>query len=261
MNNAASRIILKSRREIELMRAAGAVVHRVLREIGSRVAPGVTTTELNRVAEEEIKRAGAKALFYGVVNPSARFPFPASICASVNAEVVHGIPDDRPLVEGDVVSIDCGVQLKGYCGDSAYTFAVGQIEPQTQRLLQETQEALAIAIREMRPQVRWSQVAAKMERHIRAQGFGIVREFVGHGIGREMHEEPKVPNYVDRDADFWLVPGMVLAVEPMVTAGNPSVDFRDRDRWTIVTRDGSCAAHYEHTIAITEDGCTVLTTE
>jgi methionyl aminopeptidase len=261
MSSAASRIVIKSPREIELMRAAGRLVHEVLCEIEARVRPGTTTAELDEIADRRIREAGATALFKGVRNPQARFPFPASICSSVNEEVVHGIPDDRPLAEGDIVSVDCGVLLGGYCGDAALTVAVGQVSELARRLMNTTREALEIAIGEIRPGRRWHQVARKMQNHVTAKGFGVVREFVGHGIGREMHEEPKVPNYVERGGggtDFELVPGMTLAIEPMVTAGMPAVEFRDRDRWAVVTKDRSLAAHYEHTLAVIDSGVSVL---
>lgn len=263
MHTSNAKIVLKSPREIELMRGAGRLVHRILDALGQRVAPGVTTAEMNAVAERMIREAGAAALFLGVENPQARFPFPASICASVNHEIVHGIPNDRPLREGDIVSVDVGVRLKGYCGDSARTFGVGALGRDARALLAATQEALNIAVREIRPHVRWSRIARLMQKSVEERGFGVVREFVGHGVGREMHEEPKVPNYVERDnrgSDFMLLPGMTLAVEPMVTAGRPDVAFANpADKWTIVTRDGSLAAHFEHTIAVTESGCDVLT--
>lgn len=261
MTTAAGKVVIKSPREIELMREAGGLVATVLDTIEAAVRPGATTQEFNEIASRLIREAGGTALFLGVRNPQARFPFPASICASLNDEVVHGIPSDRPLVDGDIVSIDCGVRLRGYCGDSARTFAVGRVSLEARRLLEVTRETLEICIREVRPFVRWSRVAGQMQECVERSGFGVVREFVGHGIGREMHEEPKVPNYVDRGrgADFQLVPGMTLAVEPMVTVGRPDVEFRDRDRWTVVTKDGSLAAHFEHTIAVTETGCEVLT--
>ncbi len=262
MSTATARIVIKSPREIELMRAAGRLVHQVLRAIESQVRPGVTTAELNETASRTIREAGATALFLGVRNPQARFPFPASICSSVNDEVVHGIPDNRPLVDGDIVKVDCGVRLKGYCGDSAYTFAVGSVSPRVQRLLDVTRAALDLAIAEMRPHLRWSRVAKAMQRLVEDAGFGVVREFVGHGIGREMHEEPKVPNYAERGArgmDFQLVPGMTLAIEPMVTVGRPEVEFKDATRWAVVTKDRSLAAHFEHTVAVTSDGVDVLT--
>ncbi len=256
-----AQVVLKTSREIEAMRAAGRVVHQVLEAIAAAVQPGVTTLALDRIAEETIAAAGATALFRGVRNPQARFPFPASICASVNDAVVHGIPDERPLKAGDVVSVDCGVRLNGYCGDAARTFAVGAVRPAARRLLDVTRETLELALREIRPGSRWSKVARAMQKYVEQRGFGVVREFVGHGIGREMHEEPKVANYVDgaRGDDFELRPGLTLAIEPMVTAGRPEVEFCDRDQWTVVTRDGSLAAHFEHTIAVTSEGVDVLT--
>ncbi|MCK4341596.1 MAG: type I methionyl aminopeptidase [Phycisphaerae bacterium] len=257
-----ARIVIKSPREIELMRAAGRVVHRVLTELGRLVRAGVTTAELETRANEIIREAGGTALFKGVENPQARFPFPACICASVNEQVVHGIPNERPLVEGDIVSIDCGVRLKGYCGDAARTFAVGQVSPEVQRLLDVTRTALEIAERETRPGRRWGQVAKLMQKCVEGSNFGVVREFVGHGIGQEMHEEPKIPNYYDRsqrNADFELRPGMALAIEPMVTAGRSEVKLGDDTGWSVVTKDGSWAAHFENVVAVTADGVDVLT--
>ncbi len=262
MSVATSKIVLKSPREIELMRAAGGLVASVHREIAQLAKPGSTTAEMNELAGQLIRDAGATPLFLGVRNPQARFPFPACVCASVNDEVVHGIPDDRPLREGDVVSIDIGVRLNGYCGDAARTLAIGSVSSRVQRLLDVTREALDVAIEEMRPQRRWSEVATLMQRCVERRGFGVVREFVGHGIGVEMHEEPKVPNYFDRalrKSDFELLPGMTLAVEPMVTVGRPDVEFKNADRWTVVTKDRSWAAHFEHSLAVTENGVEILT--
>lgn len=259
---ATARIVLKSPREVALMREAGRVVYRVLVEIEGLIRPGVTTRQLDDAAVRIIKESGGSALFLGVKNPTARFPFPASICSSVNEEVVHGIPDDRPLKAGDIVKVDCGVRLNGYCGDSARTFAVGAVSAPVRKLLDATRGALEVAIHEAAPRMRWSAVAMLMQRYVEDRGFGVVREFVGHGVGREMHEEPKVPNYADRDTrqqDFELVPGMTLAVEPMVTAGDPDVQYRDKDCWTVVTKDRSLAAHFEHTLAVTENGIEVLT--
>lgn len=261
MGRAAANIVLKSPREIELMRAAGGLVYEVLCAIEECVRPGRTTLEFAEIAERMIADAGATALFKGVENDQARFPFPASICSSVNDEVVHGIPSDRPLAEGDIVSIDCGVRLNGYCGDAARTFAVGAISGKARKLIDTTREVLDLAIAEVRPGERWSAVARKMQKYVEQRGFSVVRDFVGHGIGREMHEEPKVPNYCDRgkrEADFELAAGMTLAIEPMVTAGQPGVEFRDHDRWSVVTEDGSLAAHFEHDVAVTEDGALVL---
>lgn len=262
MKAEARHITLKSAREIEIMRAAGRLVCRVLDELEKMVRPGETTGQLNRRAAELIEKAGATPLFLGVRNPQARYPFPAVICASVNEEIVHGVPDERPLQEGDIVSIDCGVRLDGYCGDSARTFAVGKLARPARRLLEVTQSALQLAIDELRPYERWSRIAKKIQALVEDQGFGVVREFVGHGIGREMHEEPKVPNYFDRSlrgSDFELLPGMVLAVEPMVTAGGPDWEYRDKDRWSVVTKDRSLAAHFEHTLAVTDSGVSILT--
>ncbi len=255
---------IKSPREIELLRAANQVVYRVLTELGAMVRPGVTTAELDTRAEALIRDAGGEPLFKGVVNPDAKWPFPASICASVNEQVVHGVPGDRPLVEGDIISIDCGVRLKNYCGDAARTFGVGEISAEAQRLLDVTRQTLEIAKREMAPGGYWGEIAAQMQACVEDAGFGVVRRFVGHGIGQEMHEEPKVPNYFDRsvrDSDFELVPGMVLAIEPMVTVGaDGEVKFGDETGWPIVSRDGSLAAHFEDSIAVVEDGIQVLST-
>lgn len=253
---------LKSREEIERMRRAGRLVAQVLARVQEMGKPGVTTAEMNAVAEEMITQAGAEALFRGVEMRQAKFPFPAALCTSVNEVVVHGIPSERKLQEGDIVSVDCGVRLDGYCGDAAVTIPVGQVTPDVERLLTLTQEALAVAVRMIRPKRWWSDVAAAMQDRVEGAGFSVVREFVGHGIGREMHEEPKVPNYVDprdRRQDFMLRAGMVLAVEPMVNMGTAAVVFGDATGWPVVTQDGCYAAHFEHTIAVTESGADVLT--
>ena len=255
-------VVLKSPREIELLRAAGRVVRQVLQKLRTRVAPGVTTGELARIADEMIAASGSEALFKGVRTPSTKFPFPAAICTSVNEEVVHGIPGDRILKEGDIVSIDCGVRLKGYCGDAAETFAVGRIQPEAQRLLQVTSEALELAIREMRPGRHWSEVAGVLQDYVESEGFSVVREFVGHGIGQQMHEDPKVPNFAERrwrKTGFRLEPGLVLAVEPMVNAGTADVRVGDASGWPQVTKDDRWSAHFEHTIAVTPWGVDVLT--
>lgn len=254
--------VLKSTREIELMRSAGRIVHQVLTRMREMVSPGVTTVELGRVAEELILDAGAVPLFKGVRSPAAKFPFPSAICTSLNEQVVHGVPDGRVLKEGDIISVDCGVLLKGYCGDAATTIPVGRISPEAQTLMEVTKGALDLAIAEMRPGRLWSEVAGLMQRHAESAGFSVVRDFVGHGIGQEMHEDPKVPNYTDRHQrkqDFRLEPGLVVAVEPMVNAGTMEVVAGDSGGWPQVTRDGRWSAHYEHTIAITPDGVDVLT--
>ena len=244
------------------MRSAGTVVHQVLERMQELARPGVTTGELNEVAEAMIAEAGGTALFKGVENPQARFPFPAALCTSVNEELVHGVPGDRRLADGDVVSVDCGVRLAGYCGDSATTIAIGEVSEEVQHLLDVTQRALAVAIDEIRPGRMWSEVASKIQATVEAEKMSVVRDFVGHGIGREMHEEPKVPNYWDErqsSFDFELVPGIVIAVEPMVNLGTHKVDYGNDDRWVVVTKDRRYAAHFEHTIAVTESGVDVLT--
>lgn len=255
-------IILKSPREIEHMRAAGRVVHGVLSRMREMVAPGMTTAQLNAAADEMITKAGGEALFKGVVNPQAKFPFPAALCTSVNAELVHGIPNDRPLKEGDIVSVDCGVRLNGYCGDSAVTLAVGTTSGDAGRLMDVTSGALALAISSIKPGRMWSEIATGVQRFVERAGFSVVREYVGHGIGRDMHEDPKVPNYWNssqKRMDFKLLPRMVLAIEPMVNLGGPAVEFADDDKWVIVTKDRKLAAHFEHTVAVTEGGADVLT--
>lgn len=255
-------IILKSTREIELMRAAGRVVHRVLSRMHELASPGVTTAELNAVAEEIITQAGGTALFKGVTNPQAKFAFPAALCTSVNEELVHGIPGDRKLRVGDVLSIDCGVRLLGYCGDAATTMPIGKAAPEAQHLIDVTHQALDVALAAIRPGRMWSAVARKVQAIVEREKLSVVRDFVGHGIGREMHEEPKVPNYWCKDQkhlDFQLAEGMVLAIEPMVTLGTHAVQYGDMGRWVVVTRDRKCAAHFEHTVAVTKTGVDVLT--
>lgn len=252
----------KTAREIELMRAAGALVADVLDAVCAQVAPGVTTGELNALAERLIADAGAEALFKGVVNRAASHPFPAALCISVNDEVVHGVPGERRLRDGDVASVDCGVRLNGYCGDAARTLAVGQVSAEGKRLLEVTEDALQTAIASIRPGLMWSSIADRIQRLVESAGMSVVRDFVGHGIGREMHEEPKVPNYFDarlQRSDFRLKPGLTLAIEPMVALGEAAVRYADGDGWVIVTRDGSLAAHFEHTVAVVEDGAEVLT--
>lgn len=259
-----SGIILKSSREIELMRAAGSVVQQVLTRMRELACPGVTTGELDAVADKIVMDAGGTALFKGVENPQARFPFPGTLCTSVNEELVHGVPGDRKLEEGDIVSVDCGVRLGGYCGDAATTIPIGAIDPDAERLLDVTKRALDLAIDQMRPGRMWSEIATQMQALVEDAGMSVVRDFVGHGIGRGMHEDPKVPNYWNAKQarmDFELVPGLVLAVEPMVNLGGHTVEYGDATRWVIVTRDRKYAAHFEHTLAVTDHGVDVLTAD
>ena len=243
------------------MRVAGRVVARILQRIREKAVEGITTVELARISDAMIDEARGTALFKGVKNPQARFDFPASICASVNEEVVHGIPSERKLRNGDVISVDCGVKLNGYCGDSATTIMIGDVNADTQQLLRATEEMLNIAIAHAHAGQKWSVVARLMQEHAEQYGFGVVRDYVGHGIGRRMHEDPKVPNYVSDDLlrhDIVLRKGMVLAVEPMLNMGTYKTKVLS-DGWTVVTADNKPAAHFEHTIAITENGADVLT--
>jgi len=255
-------ITLRSRREIQLMRRAGAVVADVLWKLQEIAQPGVTTAQLDRVAMQMVADVGAEALFKGVRNPHARIPFPGAICVSVNEQVVHGIPsEDTKLKQGDILSIDFGVRVEGYCGDAAITIAIGEVSEDNRRLMDATKHVLDIAIEKATPAVKWSQIAGQMQRYAEAAGFSVVRDFVGHGIGRKMHEEPKVPNFVSDELlanDIVLTEGMVLAVEPMINAGSSAVRTL-KNGWTVVTKDGRCSAHFEHTIAIVKNGCEVLT--
>jgi methionyl aminopeptidase len=252
-------IRLKTAREIEKMRRSGAIVNRVLNRLGEMIAPGVTTAELDAEAERFGAELGAEPLFKGV--PGRGGPFPGVICASINEQVVHGIPGKRAIRAGDVVSIDYGCRLDGYCGDAAWTWIVGEVSPEIRRMVEATKRALDIAIQVSRVGMLWSQVASQMQKAVESEGFSVIREFVGHGIGREMHEDPKVPNFVSRDLlarDIRLEEGLVIAVEPMVAMGSSDV-VMEQDGWTIVTRDGKPAAHFEHTLALTASGVRVLT--
>ncbi len=244
------------------MHGAGAVVANVLSQLQEVAEPGVTTGELDSLALKMTSDAGAKALFKGVRSPQARRPFPGAICASINEEVVHGIPSkDTVLRDGDILSIDFGVKLKGYCGDSALTVPIGNVSPERQRVIDVTKATLEIAVATMKPGLRWSQVAGKMQQYAESAGFSVVRDFVGHGIGTRMHEDPKVPNFVSDELladDIVLDAGMILAVEPMINAGGSGVRTLGNG-WTVVTKDGKCSAHFEHTIAIVAGGCEVLT--
>ena len=257
-------ITLRSRREIELIRRAGAVVADVLSKLQEIAVPGVTTGRLNSVALQITADAGAEALFKGVRSPLSRFPFPGAICASINEQVVHGIPSESvKLKDGDILSIDFGARLDGYCGDAAITIGIGKISEDKRRLIDVTKHVLDIAIAKSAPAVKWSRIAAEVQSYAESAGFSIVKEFVGHGIGKKMHEEPRVPNFVSDELlanDIILTESMVLAIEPMINAGTSDVRTR-KDGWTVVTKDGKCSAHFEHTIAIVENTCEVLTTK
>lgn len=255
-------IQLKSPREIALMREAGRLVARAHEEARKLAVPGATTADLDEAVARVFKEAGATPLFLGYpCSTRGKPPFPAVICSSVNEHVVHGIPNRRPLREGDVVAVDTGCRLNGWCGDAAVTLPIGQVAPDVQKLLDCTRETLDLAIRAMGRCRYWSEVAALMEQYVKSQGFYVIEKFVGHGIGRDMHEEPQVPNFVSkalRRHDIRLEPGVVLAVEPMVAMGTKDVRVLD-DGWTVETRDRRPSAHFEHTIAMTPDGPEILT--
>ena len=250
---------LRSAREIALMRRSGLVDWGAHQFAGSLARPGVTTGEIDAAVETFFLSHGALPLFKGV---PGKVPFPACCCISVNDEVVHGIPGSRVLVAGDVVSIDTGCSLGGWCGDSAVTHAVGAVEPRVQQLLDCTRGVLGLAIELMATRNRWSDVATEMAKYVRDHGFSVVENFVGHGIGRTMHEDPQVPNFCTpafrRNHDFELEPGLVIAVEPMVNMGSKKVRVL-ADHWTQSTIDGMASAHFEHTVAITDGGPVVLT--
>lgn len=255
-------IKLKTPEQIEKMRRAGRLVHEVLQHLSGMVAPGVTTKELDDEAERLCLEAGAECLFKGVPGRRGAGPFPGAACISINEQVVHGIPSPhRAIAEGDIVSVDFGVKLGGWCGDAADTFIVGDVPDDVRRLVGVTRNTLAIVFQMARPGERWSTVARAMQEYIEGEGFSVVREFVGHGIGRSMHEDPKVPNFVSPELearDILLREGMVLAVEPMVNLGSQAVKVAN-DGWTVLTKDGRPSAHYEHSVAITADGVDVLT--
>lgn len=251
-------IFLKTDDEIELLRQSNLLVGRALAEVAKLIKPGVTTLELDRVAEEFIRDNGAIPTFKGFPNQYGQ-PFPGSICASVNDQVVHGIPNDKPLQEGDIVSVDCGTYMNGFCGDSAYTFCVGEVAPEVRELLKVTKEALYKGIENAVHGKRLGDIGSAVQDHCEKHAYGVVREFVGHGIGKEMHEEPPVPNYGKRGSGVLLKSGMCIAIEPMITLGSPQI-YMEPDCWTIRTRDGKWAAHFEHTLAVRKGKAEVLST-
>lgn len=245
-------IILKSPEEIEKMRAANRIVVEVQALLASLLAPGVTTIDLDRLAEEHIRKCGAVPSFLGYQG------YQHTLCTSVNAEVVHGIPGLRALSAGDVISIDCGVLLDGFHGDHAWTYVVGGVaDPAVEHFLTVSREALCRGVEQMYPGKRLFDISAAVQQHVESHGYSVVRDYVGHGIGRNLHEEPQVPNFGKAGSGMKLMPGLVLAVEPMVNMGGPDVRLQD-DGWTVETRDGSLSAHFEHSIAITEDGPSIL---
>ncbi len=241
-------IYLKTEDEIEMMRAANQLVGCTLAEVGKAIQPGVTTRQLDKVAEEYIRDNGAVPTFLGFPNPYGS-SFPASICTSVNDQVVHGIPNDVPLQEGDIVSVDCGTLLNGFNGDSCYTFCVGEVSDEVKELLRVTKESLYLAIQAATVGKRIGDIGYAVQSHCESHGYSVVRQFVGHGIGREMHEDPQIPNYGRRGNGALLKNGMCIAIEPMINMGSKDI-YMMPDKWTIRTKDGKPSAHFEHTVAI-----------
>jgi methionyl aminopeptidase len=248
------KIILKAPWEVEILRRSNRLVAETLQELARRVRPGTTTLELDRFAETFLRERGARPAFKGYRD------YPYTLCASVNEAVVHGFPSTRVLQDGDILSLDMGAVVEGYYGDAAVTLPVGRIAPDAERLLRVTRECLDRAVQAARPGGRLADISQAVQGHAEANGFSVVRVFVGHGIGKALHEAPQIPNFVDAGQGRGpvLKPGMVLAIEPMVNAGGPDVKVLE-DRWTAVTADGALSAHFEHTVAISEDGPDILT--
>lgn len=245
-------ICLKTEEEIELLRENNLLVSATLAEVGRHIKPGVTTRQLDKVAEEFIRSHGAVPGFLGYGG------FPATLCVSVNENVVHGIPSDYALKEGDIVSVDCGTVMKGFYGDSAYTFAVGNIDSEVRRLLNVTKEALYKGVAQAKAGNRVGDISAAVQEHAETNGFSVVRELVGHGLGRDMHEDPEVPNYGAKGRGPLLKEGMVICIEPMINMGVKNVVF-ERDGWTVRTRDRKPSAHFEFAVAVRKEGADVLT--
>ncbi|SFG69246.1 type I methionyl aminopeptidase [Prevotella sp. KH2C16] len=252
-------IFLKTEDEINLMRRANRLVGATLAELGKHIEPGVSTLQLDKIAEEFIRDHGAIPTFKGFPNPFGG-PFPGSICTSVNNVVVHGIPDEKTILrDGDIISIDCGTLLDGYNGDSCYTFCVGEVAPEVKHLLKTTKEALYLGIEQAVAGKYLGDIGAAVQESCESEGYGVVRELTGHGIGKEMHEKPQVPNYGQRGNGVMLKAGMCIAIEPMITMGDRQIWLLP-DKWGIITRDGKPAAHFEHTIAIREGKAEILST-
>jgi len=246
-------IILKSREEIELMRESALSVSRTLGLIAKEIKPGVTSIYLDKLAEEFIRDNGGKPLFKGM------YDFPNTLCMSLNASVVHGIPNDKPLMEGDIISVDCGVLKNGYCGDHAYTFSVGEIKPEVRKLLDVTLECLYLGIEQFKTGNRIGDIGFAIQSHAEKNGYGVVRELVGHGLGKKLHEDPEVPNYGKRGDGPKLKDGMVLAIEPMINMGTKNIK-QLKDGWTILTADGLPSAHFEHDVAMIDGKPEILST-
>lgn len=246
-------IIPKTREEIEIMRESALLVSKTLGEIAKVIRPGVTTLQLDKLAEEFIRDHGAEPGFLGM------YGFPNSLCVSPNAQVVHGIPNNKPLEDGDVISVDCGVLKNGYYGDHAYSFEIGNVAPETKKLLQVTKESLYVGIREFRVGNRVEDVGNAIQKYCEGHGYGVVRELVGHGVGKKMHEEPEMPNYGKRGRGKLFVEGMVVAIEPMINMGTKNIK-QLKDGWTILTADGKPSAHFEHNVALVDGKPELLST-
>lgn len=244
-------MVLKSTGEIDLMDQANRIVHDVLDGLAELIRPGVTTVELDRYAEEKVRAAGAVPAFLNYRG------FPATLCTSINDVIVHGIPNETPLAEGDIIGVDCGVLYKGYYGDAARTFAIGEISDQANRLMTVTREALELAVEQTRPGNHLSDIGHAVQAHVEKNNFSVVKEFVGHGIGVALHEDPQVPNFGVPGRGPRLEPGLVIAIEPMVNAGRAGVRV-DSDGWTARTEDGELSAHFEYSVAVTDSGARVL---
>lgn len=249
-------VYLKTDEEVELLRKANLLVGETLAEIAKVIDPGITTKQLDKLADTFIRDHGAIPTFLGYPNPYGG-PFPASICTSVNHQVVHGIPNEIPLKEGDIVSVDCGTKLNGYCGDSCYTFMVGETTAEIKQLLTTTKEALYKGIENAVVGHRLGDISYSIQNHCEQQGFGVVREFVGHGIGKEMHEDPQVPNFGKRGNGMLLKSGLCIAIEPMITLGCKDI-YMQEDHWGIITRDKKPAAHFEHTVCVRKGKADIL---
>ncbi len=248
-------IVIKSPQEIAILREAGRINAMALEAVRQLIRPGITTAELNAAAEEVIRKHGAVPTFKGYPGP---YPYPASICASINEQLVHGIPGKRKLQEGDIISIDCGSTFEGFVGDSAFTMGVGEISPTAQRLIEVTEHALYVGINKMRTDNRVGDVSAAIQEYVESSGFNVTREYTGHGVGRQMHEGPQVPNYGTPGRGQILRQGMTIALEPMVLVGTSQTRVSP-DQWTVVSADGSLTAHWEHSVAITDGEALILT--
>ena len=246
-------IVLKTRRELDLMREAGRISAAALKVAGEAVAPGVSTWAIDRIAHDYIVSQGAKPAFLNYNG------FPATACISVNNEVIHGIPDKKHILrEGDIVSIDLGAVINGFCGDNAYTFFCGKVSPAAERLCNTTKESLYVGLKKCVAGGRVGDIGAAICEYCVSRGYGVVRDYTGHGVGAHLHEDPSVPNYGKPGKGVRLLPGMTIAIEPMINEGVEDVKVL-RNNWTVVTADGKLSAHYEHTVAITENGCVILT--